>query len=175
MASAPISTLYAPAFVIYNVLLNFRAAGNRAKTGILLGGNSPSPITSAAEEEKKNSQSAGGNPIYRISPRNPLLDRFGVMERAIRAHANFIENVPLALFSIYLYEINGAPTSHIHGLLGTLLAARILHAEFGLMLKQNSLGFGRIFGYFGTIGVYLASAIGLILQNWAKMHNKTKL
>jgi uncharacterized membrane protein YecN with MAPEG domain len=50
---------------------------------------------------------------------------------AVRRHANFIENVPLALLLIMLAELNGTRVPIVHGLGVTLLVARILH-PFGL-------------------------------------------
>lgn len=51
------------------------------------------------------------------------------LDRAIRAHGNFAEYVPLGLFLIGALELNGAPLE-IVGLLGLLLiAGRYFHAK----------------------------------------------
>jgi hypothetical protein len=50
---------------------------------------------------------------------------------AIRQHANFIENVPLALLLMMLAELNGTRVPVMHALGATLVVARILH-PFGL-------------------------------------------
>ena len=51
------------------------------------------------------------------------------LDRAIRAHGNFAEYVPLGLFLIGALELNGAPLE-IVGLLGLLLTAgRYFHAK----------------------------------------------
>jgi uncharacterized protein len=51
------------------------------------------------------------------------------LDRAIRAHGNFAEYVPLGLFLIGALELNGAPLELV-GLLGLLLVAgRYFHAK----------------------------------------------
>ncbi|PUE32660.1 hypothetical protein B9Z35_03770 [Limnohabitans sp. Jir61] len=51
------------------------------------------------------------------------------LERAIRAHGNFAEYVPLGLFLIGALELNGAPTELV-ALLGLLLVVgRYFHAQ----------------------------------------------
>lgn len=76
---------------------------------------------------------------------------------ATRAQLNFAENVPLALAIALLAELNGANRTYINYALGTLFALRISHAELGLMIK-DSMGPGRILGYYGTQGVLVALA-----------------
>ncbi len=51
-----------------------------------------------------------------------------VLERRIRAHANFAEYVPIALILIALAESNGAPALLLHGLGVGLVAGRVVHA-----------------------------------------------
>jgi uncharacterized membrane protein YecN with MAPEG domain len=50
------------------------------------------------------------------------------LERAIRAHANFAEYVPLALILIACIELQGGWTWLVHLLGATLLAGRTIHA-----------------------------------------------
>ena len=71
---------------------------------------------------------------------------------ASRAHANFSENVPLALILAAFAELNGANRKALTGLLSALFAFRVLHAEFGLR-AQGAMGKGRPIGFFGTLGV----------------------
>src|SRR6478736_9251848 len=49
------------------------------------------------------------------------------LRSAIRAHANFIEYVPIIVLMIALLEMSGAPAPRIHWLMGLLLIARLLH------------------------------------------------
>ncbi|MBI1275369.1 glutathione metabolism protein [bacterium] len=56
--------------------------------------------------------------------------------RAIRAHGNFTEYVPFALFLMLLIELNGAPRLFMHAVGLTLLAGRFLHA-YGILVLEN--------------------------------------
>ena len=58
------------------------------------------------------------------------------LAQAIRAHANFIEQAPLALLLIVLTEITGTPASLVHALGAVLVIARLANA-WGL---SHSLG-----------------------------------
>ena len=53
------------------------------------------------------------------------------LQRAVRAHANFAEYVPLALLLIFFLELMFGRTLLVHGLCITLLLGRALHA-FGI-------------------------------------------
>jgi MAPEG family. len=50
------------------------------------------------------------------------------LQLAIRAHANAVEYIPIALMLLLTLELNGAPKILIHILGATLLIGRILHA-----------------------------------------------
>jgi uncharacterized membrane protein YecN with MAPEG domain len=62
------------------------------------------------------------------------------MQRAIRAHANFIEFVPLCLILIGLLEMAHAPRWLVHGLGIALVIARLLHAWGMSQASGPSLG-----------------------------------
>jgi uncharacterized membrane protein YecN with MAPEG domain len=51
-----------------------------------------------------------------------------LVERPVRAHGNFAENMPFALLLLALCEINGLPGWALHVLGVVLVAARIAHA-----------------------------------------------
>ncbi|MFA5120990.1 MAPEG family protein [Zavarzinia sp.] len=72
-----------------------------------------------------------------------MLGDGGVPEvhRAIRAHGNNVEYVPLVLVLVALLELAGQPAWVIHLFGGMLLAGRILHGV-GLSLSEGA-GFGR--------------------------------
>lgn len=83
------------------------------------------------------------------------------LEKAIRAHANLIEYVPLALILMLLLEQQGAPRWQLHALGVTLVLSRHLHA-WGLS-RHSGVSFGRLVGTTGTLLVILAAALlGLI-------------
>jgi uncharacterized membrane protein YecN with MAPEG domain len=77
------------------------------------------------------------------------------MIRAVRAHGNAAEYVPLALILIGTLELAGAPSALLHGLGAALTAGRLMHAQ-GL---YSSLGTspGRLVG---TLLTWLVYAVG---------------
>ena len=63
--------------------------------------------------------------------------------RRMRRHANFIENVPLALVLIALLEMQGITSTAIHSLGAALVLGRILHAiGIGENVRNLARGFG---------------------------------
>jgi len=82
------------------------------------------------------------------------------LERAVRAHGNFTEYVPLALVIIGLYEMSGGAIWSIHALGSTLLVARLLHA-YGLSRSAGTSA-GRLLGTILTFGVILFGSVMLI-------------
>lgn len=84
------------------------------------------------------------------------------LQRRIRAHANAIENLPLALLGLLLLELGGLPAWALHALGAALLLSRVLHAA-GLS-QRSGVSFGRFWGMLGTWLVMLAIAALLLLQ-----------
>jgi uncharacterized membrane protein YecN with MAPEG domain len=82
-----------------------------------------------------------------------------VLERAVRAHGNFVEYVPLALILLLLLEIQGAGTGLLHALGGTLLAGRLLHV-YGMVWPD-----GVIAGRFWGTGLTWLMVLGTSLLN----------
>jgi len=64
------------------------------------------------------------------------------LERAIRAHANFAEYVPLALILIALVELQGGRLWLVHLLGALLLAGRAIHA-IGISREAEILAWRR--------------------------------
>ena len=79
------------------------------------------------------------------------------LTRAIRAHGNFIEYVPLSLILIALAELNGAAPVALHGLGAFLVIGRLLHLY---SIDQQSIRF-RVYGMTCTFATLLFSAIVL--------------
>ncbi len=79
------------------------------------------------------------------------------LQLAIRAHANAVEYIPIALMLLLTLELNEAPKILIHVLGTTLLIGRILHA-LGLPAKDLKK---RVLGM--QITIYLL--IGLAILN----------
>ena len=87
------------------------------------------------------------------------------MTRRIRAHANFIEYVPLALLIIALLEGSGASRGFVRFLLIILFIARILH-PFGMIApdKTPQQLACRGGGIAGTLLVILVAALDLLIR-----------
>lgn len=79
------------------------------------------------------------------------------MQKRIRAHGNFIEYIPLALFLIFLMEVLEANAYFIHILCIALIIGRIGHI-FGLLSKEGT-SLGRAGGMMITFIVIIFAAI----------------
>lgn len=79
------------------------------------------------------------------------------LERKIRVHGNFIENVPFALLVLALLELCGLPTTWLWTLGIALLLARALHAVG--FSRRSGYSFGRFWGTLLTWLVLLAMAL----------------
>lgn len=89
-----------------------------------------------------------------------------LVERAVRAHGNFAEYVPLGLLLLGLLEGMGLPAWGVHALGTAFLAGRVLHA-FGIsrepeVLRWRVLGMGLTFA---VLGVSAAALLGLVLAD----------
>ncbi|QDH69467.1 MAPEG family protein [Marilutibacter alkalisoli] len=87
-----------------------------------------------------------------------------LLQRRIRVHANFIEQVPLALLLMALLELCGLASIWLWALGAALLAGRILHA-IGLS-SSAGYSFGRFAGSLLSWGVLLAGAIAGVVIAW---------
>lgn len=83
------------------------------------------------------------------------------LARAIRAHGNAIEYIPVFLVMLLVLELNGSSGVVLHALGGTLLVARVLHG-WGLS-RSAGISFGR---WYGTALTWLA-LIGAAALNLA--------
>lgn len=83
------------------------------------------------------------------------------LRNRIRAHGNFIENVPIALLLLLLNDLNGLPVRTLMILGSVLLVSRILHY---VMIVSRSLPMVlRPISMLGTLGTILVSAILLLV------------
>lgn len=94
---------------------------------------------------------------YRLKVGVSLLygDDMSLVER-VRRHANFTENVPLALILMALIELDGASAGLLHGLGIALVASRVVH-PFGIHHDRIQHP-ARFVGAFGTLIVTLVAA-----------------
>lgn len=83
------------------------------------------------------------------------------LNRRVRAHANAVEYVPLALLLLGGMELNGYPDWLIHAFGGTLLLSRVLHA-WGLH-KTAGTSPGRFLGTLLTLLLMIVMAVFAVL------------
>lgn len=100
-----------------------------------------------------------------------LRRRFGVgvgdgghkaLTLAVRAHANLLEQAPLALLLLLLLELSGARSVLLFVLGGMLLLGRLLHA-WGLSQKMGYSA-GRFYGTALTWAMMIATIAALLLK-----------
>ena len=89
-----------------------------------------------------------------------------LVERAVRAHGNCAEYVPLGLVLLGLLEGMGLPAWGIHALGSAFLAGRLLHA-WGIsqepeVFRFRTAGMGLTFA---VLGVGAAALLGLVLAD----------
>ncbi len=85
-----------------------------------------------------------------------------ILLQRIRAHANALENLPLALLLLLCLELRQTPVVWLHACGIALIIARLLHA-FGLWQSAGA-SFGRFVGTLLTWGVMLAMSGWLLWQ-----------
>ncbi|MBX3700044.1 MAG: MAPEG family protein [Dokdonella sp.] len=81
----------------------------------------------------------------------------------IRAHANALENLPLALLLLLCLELRQTSPLWLHGFGSTLIVARVMHA-FGLWHSAGT-SIGRFVGTLLTWSAMLAMS-ALLLWRW---------
>jgi len=83
------------------------------------------------------------------------------MQRAIRVHANALENIPLALLLMLMLELNHLNPIILNIVGCMLVAGRLLHAR-GLS-GSSGVSFGR---YYGTLLTWLSILSMAVLNIW---------
>ena len=86
---------------------------------------------------------------------------------AIRAHANFVEYVPIITLMVAMLEMSGLPATRVHVLMGALLVSRLLH-PLGMYAASNTLQFriGRVGGITITFVLLIACAVMILWRAW---------
>ena len=87
-----------------------------------------------------------------------------VLEQRVRAHANLIENAPLALLLLYLVEQTGLDAWAVHAFGAAFLVARLLHAQG--MSGSTGRSAGRLYGSIGTLLVIAALSVVLLVRSF---------
>jgi uncharacterized protein len=87
------------------------------------------------------------------------------LRSAIRAHANFIEYVPIITLMVAMLEMSGLSAAWVHLFMGALLVSRLLH-PLGMYAAPNTLQFriGRVGGITVTLVLLLACAATILVR-----------
>lgn len=88
------------------------------------------------------------------------------LKRAIAAHTNFAQYVPMCLILLCFMELNAAPAYLLHTLCGALLLGRSAHA-FGISHEPEVFKY-RTSGMFITFGVLIIAASFLLINALCK-------
>ena len=88
------------------------------------------------------------------------------LRSAIRAHANFIEYVPIITLMVAMLEMSGLAATWVHLLMAALLLSRLLH-PLGMYAAPNTLqfGIGRVGGITITLVLLLACALTILWRS----------
>ncbi|WP_372761168.1 MAPEG family protein [Pseudoalteromonas sp.] len=78
------------------------------------------------------------------------------LQRAIRAHGNFIEYVPLAVILLFLAEYQGLASHYCHALGALLFIGRVFH---NLSMVEENIKYRQI----GTIATFLTIIISAFI------------
>ena len=84
----------------------------------------------------------------------------GPLHRAIRAHGNAVENVPVILVLLVILELSGAGVILLHGVGAGLLLGRVLHG-FGLS-RSGGTSIPRLVGTMLTWTVLIVAAVACV-------------
>jgi len=99
---------------------------------------------------------------YRFSSKISLGDGGDkVLLKRVRAHANFVETVPMGLLLLLLNELNGLAENTLLILGSVFLLARLIH--YVTIVSRLLPVFMRPLSMLGTLGVILTSAILLVV------------
>lgn len=158
---------FAAPFTAYFALLSARVVYQRVHEKVFIGEDSSSssakhPVLGGPVETKSSKKSTTGT-----RDNTEHHQDYSPLTIATRSHANFVEHVPLALVLAAAAELNGGSKRALTTALGVLLAARVLHVEFGLR-SPGATGMGRAVGWWGTMGAmgWLAGYGGWLVRGY---------
>lgn len=84
------------------------------------------------------------------------------VSRAIRAHGNTIEYLPLALILMALLEINGGSSTALHSYGILLVGGRVVYS-YGMLIPRSSANLARQLGVVTSWLVILGAGIQLLV------------
>jgi len=153
MEAIPISTLFIGINGLVALVLSYIVVMERTRTRVWHG---------ESKEDVAMQPDPLAHPTAWVSTVESMSQKFsatlvdaGALQRKVRAHANFVEYVPLGLLFIVALELMHSPWL-VWLLGGTLTIARIVYA-YGVITTYGP-SVGRAIGFFGTWLVYIIGA-----------------
>ncbi|KAK0742763.1 membrane-associated, eicosanoid/glutathione metabolism protein [Schizothecium vesticola] len=174
----PVTGSFAAPFTAYFALLSARVVYQRVHEKVFIGEDSSSsskppvlgaPVEHSSDKTKSSKKSSATTTTTTAAGTH---EHHSPLTIATRSHANFVEHVPLALVLAAAAELNGGSKRALTTALGVLLAARVLHVEFGLR-SPGATGMGRAVGWWGTMGAmgWLAGYGGWLVRGYWGVKN----
>ncbi|KAH9246261.1 hypothetical protein BASA81_016216 [Batrachochytrium salamandrivorans] len=136
---------YAGVAALYNLRLMTNVGYTRRRLHVSIGDGSHESMVDLFKRFAENGSEALTEKATAFAN-----SKYYELTQAIRAHGNFIENVPLMLVLVGLAEMNGLEKIYVHSILGLFMLGRVMHVH-GMTSHFNSLGLGRINGFFGLL------------------------
>ncbi len=87
------------------------------------------------------------------------------LTRAVRAHGNLTEIVPISLILLVLADLQGAPHWSLHSLGMLIVLGRFAHA-YAILKSPNSVGVGRMAGMIMNVAALI---LGALLNLWLSL------
>ena len=84
------------------------------------------------------------------------------LQQATRAHGNAVENIPIFVLLLAIYELNHATPIALHAFGGAFLLSRLLHA--GGLYASPGTSIGRAVGTMGTLLILGALAVANVVH-----------
>ncbi|KAK1826819.1 membrane-associated, eicosanoid/glutathione metabolism protein [Podospora conica] len=151
----PVTGSFVAPFTAYFTLLSARVVYQRVHEKVFLGEDTSSktPVLGAPVDTSSDKDKAakGAKKSTTTTTAHEHHQEYSPLTVATRSHSNFVEHVPLALLLAAAAELNGGSKKALTTALGVLLAARVMHVEFGLR-SPGATGMGRAVGWWGTMG-----------------------
>ncbi|KAI1410859.1 membrane-associated, eicosanoid/glutathione metabolism protein [Hypoxylon sp. FL1857] len=148
----PITGAFALPFAGYYIFLSLRVGLRRVTQKVAIGDRTPQDSASSPSPSSKPGSSSSTTTTTTTTTAKGIHTSNDPLLLATRAHQNFGEFVPFALLLSAVAELNGGDPKTLKTTLSVLLAARVLHAEFGIM-SRDGLGVGRPLGFYSTVAV----------------------
>lgn len=155
----PVSTFFIGCHGLLALGLSYQVVMERTRTRIWHGASAGDIASQPDYLHQPNAWAAFVEKLTRQMIAAKVTDD-GRLQRAIRAHGNFIEYVPIGLLFLVALEFMQAATDWLWILGALLILSRIAHA-WGVVQTYGPSP-GRAIGFFGTWLVYIIGSVACL-------------